>query len=345
MSAKGFVVGFVGLLVVLGSYLAWDYYQRIFAVNVELDTSSVEFFIGSDMDYQSVKFALIEKGIIKDSSTFDWVARKKQYPTLVKPGKYVIPDGLNNNQLVNLLRSGEQEPVRLVLRSVRTTDELAGSVSRYIEADSGSIMQLLSDPAFCERYGFTRETILSLFLPNTYEFYWATDAEEFMVRMAREYKRFWTDKRKSKAANLQLSQSQVATLASIVQAEQSAHPDERPVVAGLYLNRLKRGMRLESDPTLIHAIGDFTIKRVLNVHKEVDSPYNTYKNAGLPPGPILLPEPSSIDAVLNASKHDYIFMCAKEDFSGYHNFTNSYRQHVNNACKFRAALNARKIFK
>jgi UPF0755 protein len=184
-----------------------------------------------------------------------------------------------------------------------------------------------------------------MFIPNTYEFYWNTSAEEFVERMAREYKRFWTEERKQKAGVIGLSQSEISTLASIVQSEQAAHVDERSVVAGLYLNRIRMGMRLESDPTLIHAIGDYTIKRVLNVHKQVDSPYNTYKNAGLPPGPILLPETTSIDAVLNADQHNYIFMCAKDDFSGYHNFAVTYRDHVNNAKRYQKALNARKIYR
>lgn len=345
MSIKRFILGLVLFLLLIGAYLGWQYYQRIFSVNVQLKASSVDFYIGSDWTYGDVKTALMEQGVIEDSVSFDWVAEKKSYPSLVKSGKYVIPDGLNNNQLVNLLRSGEQEPVRLVLRSVRTKAELAQNVAAYIEADSASIHGLLNSQDFCSKYGFEPLTIMTMFLPNTYEFYWATDAEEFMIRMAREYKRFWTDERKAKAAALNLSQSQVSILASIVQAEQAAHPDERPIVAGLYLNRLRRGMRLESDPTLIHAIGDFTIKRVLNVHKEIQSPYNTYKNSGLPPGPILLPELSSIDAVLNPASHNYLFMCAREDFSGYHNFASSYRDHINNARRYQRELNRRKIYK
>jgi len=257
----------------------------------------------------------------------------------------LILDGMNNNQLVNLLRSGEQNSIRLILRSVRTKTELAANVAKYIEADSLSVISLLDDNAFCAQYGFNTTTIFSLFLPNTYEFYWNTTAEEFIVRMAREYKRFWNEDRVVKARSLNLSQSEVSTLASIVQSEQAAKKDERAVVAGLYLNRLRKGMRLESDPTLIHAIGDFTIKRVLNIHKEINSPYNTYRNAGLPPGPILLPEIESIDAVLNASKHNYLFMCAKEDFSGYHNFSESYREHVNNAKRYQRELNKRRIYK
>ena len=345
MNPKKFILTIIILGTLIGAYMALDYYQRIFSPNVELKNSSIEFFVHSDDNYTSVYKALISQNIIQDSSSFDWVAQRKKYPELVKAGRFLILDGMNNNQLVNLLRSGEQNSIRLILRSVRTKTELAANVAKYIEADSLSVISLLDDNAFCAQYGFNTTTIFSLFLPNTYEFYWNTTAEEFIVRMAREYKRFWNQDRVVKARSLNLSQSEVSTLASIVQSEQAAKKDERAVVAGLYLNRLRKGMRLESDPTLIHAIGDFTIKRVLNIHKEINSPYNTYRNAGLPPGPILLPEIESIDAVLNASKHNYLFMCAKEDFSGYHNFSESYREHVNNAKRYQRELNKRRIYK
>ncbi|MEM9025071.1 MAG: endolytic transglycosylase MltG, partial [Bacteroidota bacterium] len=167
----------------------------------------------------------------------------------------------------------------------------------------------------------------------------------FFQRMAREFKAFWTDERKAKARKAGLSQSQVATLASIVQAEQSNHRDERPRVAGLYVNRLHKGMRLQADPTVIYALQDFSIRRVLNVHKDVDSPYNTYRHAGLPPGPINLPEIASLDAVLNHEQHNYLYMCAKPDFSGYHNFAKTYEQHLVNARKFQRELNKRKIYR
>lgn len=345
MKLKPFLLGFATLFSLVVVYLTYDYYQRIFSVNVRLNSSSATFYISSDWEFKDLRKALFEQGIIADSASFSWVAKKKKYTNKLIAGRYVIPDGLNNNQLVNLLRSGEQVPVKMILRSVRTVEELASNVAQYIEADSSALAELLNDHDYAAQYGFTTTTFLTMFLPNTYEFYWATDEEEFVVRMAREYKRFWTDNRKQKAKALGLSQSEVSVLASIVQSEQAAHPDERPVVAGLYLNRLKKGMRLESDPTLIHALGDFSIKRVLNIHKEIESPYNTYKRAGLPPGPILLPELSAIDAVLNPAKHNYLFMCAKEDFSGYHNFANSYRDHVNNAKRYQQELNRRKIYK
>ena len=339
-----FILGVAITILVGAGWLSWDYAQRFFAPNISLGQSSVEIFVRSDWDFNDLQLELSQMGFIDDTSSFRWVANYKKYNANVKPGRYLITDGMNNNQLVNVLRS-DNEPLSVVIRSVRTKEELASTVSRYLETDSTELIGLMNNEGFCQRYGFNTTSIFTLFIPNTYEFYWNTSAEEFVERMAREYKRFWNDDRKSKASVLGLSQSEISTLASIVQSEQAAHADERPVVAGLYLNRLKKGMRLESDPTLIHALGDYTIKRVLNVHKQVDSPYNTYKNKGLPPGPILLPATTSIEAVLNAAEHNYIFMCAKEDFSGYHNFSSSYREHVNNARRYQRALNERKIYR
>lgn len=344
-SGLKFVGGALLVVLLIFGFMAYEYYGRIYKANVDLDTGSVEFYIHSTWDYNRVKKALVEENIIIDEAAFDWVAQQKQYPDLVKPGRYIILDGMSNNKLVNLLRSGEQKPIRVVIKSVRKKTQLASQVGALIEADSVEIINKLNDPSYCARLGFNTTTIFTLFIPNTYEFYWNTSADEFIDRMAKEYRRFWTDDRKAKARDLGLSQSEVSILASIVQSEQAAHADERDEVAGLYLNRLKKGMRLESDPTLIHALGDYSIKRVLNVHKQVNSPYNTYKYAGLPPGPILLPEMASLDAVLNPAKHNFIFMCAKEDFSGYHNFAVSYNQHINNANRYQRELNRRRIYR
>ncbi len=339
-----FIMGVSFAIVISAGWLTWDYAQRFFKPNVTLNNSHIKFFVQSRWNFNSLLRELTELGYLSDSSSFRWVSDYKKYSQNVKPGKYLITDGMNNNQLVNVLRS-KNEPLRLVVRSLRTKAELVSAVSKVLEVDSTELTKLINNEGYCQRYGLSTKAIFTLFIPNTYEFYWNTSAEEFIERMAREFKRFWTQERIDKASKLGLSQTEVSTLASIVQSEQAAHTDERPVVAGLYLNRLRKGMRLESDPTLIHAIGDFTIKRVLNVHKQVESPYNTYKYVGLPPGPILLPETSSIEAVLNAKEHNYIFMCAKEDFSGYHNFSASYREHINNAKRYQRALNKRKIYR
>jgi len=204
---------------------------------------------------------------------------------------------------------------------------------------------LLNNKDFITELGFKKETVLCLFLPNTYEFYWSTDAKQFILRMNDEYKKFWNETRTKKAKEVNLTPIEVSILASIVQAEQGRFNDEKPTIAGLYINRLTQGIALQSDPTLVYAAGDFSIKRVLNVHKEINSPYNTYMYAGLTPGPINLPEISSIDAVLNYEKHDYLFMCAKDDFSGYHYFAKTASQHNVYAQRYHAALNGQKIYK
>ncbi len=335
----------LGLCLTLGAaWLTWDYSQRFLKPNVQLSESSTEFFIRSQWSFTELLQNLHKEGVITDSASFRWVATYKKFDINVQPGRYIILDGMNNNQLVNVLRS-QNTPIDVLVKSARTTSELAKSVSSVLEFSEEDLMDLISNDGFCERYGFSSITISTIFIPNTYEFYWNTTAEEFMERMAREYKRYWNEDRINKAKKIGLSQSQVTILASIVQSEQAAHSDERPIVAGLYLNRIKKGMRLESDPTLIFALGDFSIKRVLNAHKKVDSPYNTYMHSGLPPGPILLPQQSSIDAVLNAADHNYIFMCAKEDFSGYHYFSSNYRQHLNYARRYQRALNQRKVYR
>lgn len=338
----GLLLFVIAFLVCLG--IVWKYYGKIYETAIDIDEDETFLFISSDWNRSKLIDYLYEKEILKDTASFIWVADQKKYLT-VKPGRYLLTDGMSNNSLVNLLRSGAQVPIKLTFNTIRTAKDLAGKVSKQIEADSTELYSMLNSSTYAGKYGFTRQTFLTLFIPNTYEFYWDTSAEEFIQKMAAEYKRFWNVERIGKARKIGLSQSEVAILASIVQAEQSQKRDERPKVAGLYLNRIRKGMKLESDPTLVYALGDFSIRRVLNKHKKIQSPYNTYKYAGLPPGPINLPEISSLEAVLNSEKHNYIFMCAKADFSGYHDFSKTYRQHVNYANAYRRELNKRKIMK
>ena len=337
--------GVIFLALFIGAaYLFIGYYGKIFSVNTSVSKTDPYVYVHTGATLESLTDQLIEQEILIDKKSFLWVADQKSF-NIPKPGKYKLQDGMNNNELINLLRSGSQEPVQLTFNTIRTAEDLAGKVGKQLEADSIELLQKLKSKELAAKYGFNTKTFMTLFIPNTYEVYWNTSAEDFVKRMAREYKAFWTDTRKSKAQALNLSQSEISILASIVQAEQSEHRDERPKVAGLYINRIKKKMKLQSDPTLIYATGDFTIKRVLNKHIEMDSPYNTYKYAGLPPGPINLPEISSIDAVLNYDKHDYIYMCAKADFSGYHNFARSFFQHNAYAKAYRNELNKRKIMK
>lgn len=340
------VVAAIVLLLAGFVIIAYDFYKKIYKPNVKLSAGQEYTFIyiPTHADFNTVLKILNEEKILADRASFEWLAEIKDYKNNVKPGRYRIKKNMNNNQLVNHLKAGLQEPVQLSLHNIRTKNQLINRVSNKLEASAEELSKLLNDNQYLtQNFGLNTYTIMTMFIPNTYEFFWNTSAEAFLKRMAEEYKKFWTEERKAKAKALNLSQSEVSILASIVQAEQQLRKDERPVIAGLYLNRLRMGMRLESDPTLIFAHGDFSIKRVYNVHKDIESPYNTYKYSGLPPGPILIPETSSVDAVLNAQKHNYIFMCAKEDFSGYHNFARTLEEHNINAARYRKELDRRGI--
>jgi UPF0755 protein len=336
------IIWVVVLFTIIGAIIGLVIYDRVYMPNVKV-TNETYLYIKTGASLNDVMKSLQEKEILEDTASFGWVARKKNYANHIYPGRYLIKDGISNNELVNQLRSGDQSPLQLTFNNVRTKKELAKKVAEYIEATEEELYARLNDPAIWKKYGFNQYTFISMFIPNSYEFYWNTSAEGFVKRMAKEYRNFWTAERKAKARNINLSQSEVSTLASIVQAEQSMKPDERPRVAGLYINRLNIGMRLQSDPTLIFAIGDFSIKRVLNKDKLVDSKYNTYQYAGLPPGPINVPEISSIDAVLNYEKHRYLYMCAKADFSYYHNFATNLRQHNIYAAQYQRELSRRRI--
>lgn len=332
------------ILLCLGGVSAWELYSLIYRPNVGFKADEKYFYIPTGSAFQDVSNALVQQGIIINQTTFNWVSEQKKYKLNVKPGRYKLEQGMSNNELVNLLRSGEQDPVMVTFNNVRFKEDLAGKVGQFIEADSTEIIALLNSNSFVSTYGFNTSTFLTLFLPNTYEFWWNTSAEDFVKRMAAEYRKFWTTERIQKARNLGLSQSEVSILASIVQKETNKN-DEKPTVAGVYLNRLRKGMLLQADPTLVYANRDFSARRVLNRHKKIDSPYNTYKYKGLPPGPICLPSITSIDAVLNAQTHGYLFFCAKADGSGYHTFAKTYREHLKNAHEFQRELNRRKVYR
>lgn len=295
-------------------------------------------------DFQAVMDSLTGMEAIGDESKFRWLAEQKNYIDHVKPGRYRVTQGMSMNDLVNMLRSGEQEPVKVTFTNVDHLPELAGRVARALEADSVAFLQTLLDPDRHREVGLTKETFISLFIPNTYEFWWTTTPAGFIERMRLEHDSFWNAERKALAREHGLSEVEIATLASIVQAE-TVQMTDAPRIAGVYLNRLRIGMPLQADPTLKFALGLDSVNRVLDRDKEVDSPYNTYRNKGLPPGPINMPEPRFIDAVLNAEKHDYLYFCARADLSGYSDFTRSYEQHLVNARRYQRALNERKIFR
>lgn len=330
------------IIIASGIIYAFTVYKDVFKANVQY-----EFYllIPTNSVYNDVLDSLTASEVVQDIGSFKKTASLKKFKDGIHPGRYKLEKGMTNNQLVNLLRSGRQTPVKLTFNNIRTVNDLASKVSKVIEADSLFIIELLNDEKVTSEYGFEPKTIISMFIPNTYEFYWNTDAKKFINKMKNEYDKFWSEDRIKKAESIGLSKKEVSILASIVQAEQRAHNDEKSKVAGLYINRLNRNMLLQSDPTLIFASGDFSKKRVLNKDKDIESPYNTYKYAGLPPGPINLPERSSLDAVLNYEKHNYIFMCAKEDFSGYHNFSTNAVQHGIYARRYQQALNKKKIWK
>jgi UPF0755 protein len=337
------VIGLV--LLALALYKLFALYQDIEEPNVKLDgKKSTYIYIPTGANYKQVTNILYDNNFIINRASFEWVAEKKGYADKVKPGRYELKEGMSNNALVNLLRSGKQSPVKLVFNKIRTKALFAGIISRQIEADSTKILELLNNKKFLSEFGLKPETAICLFIPNTYEFYWNTDAKAFVRRMHTEYEKFWTKNRREKARNLELSQEQVITMASIVE-EETTKKDEKAKVAGVYYNRIHKGMRLQADPTVRFAVGNFEIKRILNKHLQIDSPYNTYQHSGLPPGPICIPTISSIDAVLNLEKHKYLYFCAKADFSGYHAFAKTLQEHNQNAAKYRKALNKNRIYR
>ena len=336
-----FIIIFFAIAFIITGLRGYQLYMYVFNENVKTEKA---FIIPEGATFNQVLDTLQTNDILLNYKAFKWVSKKKNYPDLIKTGRFLFKKGMNTNQIVNMLRAGEQAPLDVTFNNARFNEDLAGKVSRYIRADSLSILQLFDDKKKIEAYGFTPETFRAMFIPNTYEFYWTTSAEEFANRMKREYDRFWNETRRQKAETIGLTPVEVTTLASIVQ-EETIKPDELKRVAGLYVNRLNRGMLLQADPTVKFAVGDFSLRRVLNVHLEIDSPYNTYRNAGLPPGPINFPEVSAIEAVLDYEDHNFLYMVAREDFSGYHNFSRTLAEHNRHAARYRAALNDRKIWK
>ena len=325
-------------VLITGKLLWW-----IYSPCVVIENSKDNYInIPTGSEYEDVRKIVADRGLVKNIKAFDWVAKRKNYSNFIHAGHYEFEDDLNNNDLINLLRSGIQIPVNLIFNNIRSLERLSGIVACQIEADSSEIIDLLLDEDYISQFKFSHETVMGAFIPNTYEFYWNTSASGFVERMVDEYEKFWNKERKDKVAAKSLTIKQVSTLASIVDRE-TVRETEKSRIAGVYLNRLKRGIRLQADPTIIFAIGDFSRNRVLKADLLVDSPYNTYRHAGLPPGPISVPSVSGIDAVLNAEDHSFLYFCARADMSGYHHFSKSLREHNRYAQKYRQALNKLKI--
>ncbi len=338
-------VAIIGL--VIFSIVAYYIYGAMFKPNTKFNNDTAYIFIPTNAHYSDVREEL--KPLLQDIETFDALARQKKYISNIKAGRFAIKKGMTNNDIINSIRS-KNLPIKLAFNNQNSLTDLAGRIGIQIEPDSLPLLKAMTDQSFLAENGFTESTALGMYLPNTYEFFWNTSAIEFRNRMLKEYNRFWTDAKIAQAKKLNLSPNEVITLASIVH-EESKQADEQPRVAGVYLNRLRIGMPLQADPTLKFAAyqtpeyKNTVIRRVLNVHKTIDSPYNTYKNTGLPPGLIAMPDLTAINAVLNPEKHDYLYFAADAKRIGYHKFAKTLRQHNTNAREYQSYLSSQGINK
>lgn len=319
------------VIVALAVFSAYFYKKFISGPVVPEGMDNYFIQIPTNSEYDEVLAILKEKGLIQNEDVFNQLAEKMNYKkSPMRSGRYEIAPGWNNIDLIRHLRNGAQAPVDVVFNNARMTEEVAGKVAKFFEADSVAFNTLFTDKNFLDEIGYSTETLMSLFIPNTYELYWNTSPKNFMERMIKEHKNFWSkDGRLKKAKKREMTPEEVYTLASIVERETQQNSEKRRM-AGVYLNRLEQGIPLQADPTVVFATRDFTARRVLNYHTQFDSPYNTYMYAGLPPGPISMASIQSIDAVLNAEQHEYIYFCAKGDGSGLHNFAKTLAAHNRN---------------
>lgn len=314
----------------------WKPIKAMYFSGVPEDITNPFVCIPTGASFDEVVYILRNNGFIQDESGFRWLAGQMNYKKdKMRAGRFEIRPGWTNRELIQHLRTGEQAPVKVILNNERLPEDVAGKVARFIEADSLSLLNAFRDPALLTEIGYTAETLMSIFIPNTYEMYWNTDAQGFVRRMLKEHDAFWDkNNRRAKAQALGLSIDQVYTLASIVERETNA-ATEKPTIAGVYLNRLRINMRLQADPTCVFASRDFLTRRVTEYHLTFDSPYNTYIYKGLPPGPISMASIPGIDAVLNPEKHNYLYFCAKPDDSGTHAFAATLPAHNVNVDRFR----------
>ncbi len=323
---------------------AFYFFQVVYSPNFLVQGQGKPLIIPTGSTFKDVQKTVFDQRYANDLISFSFLSKIMGYQENVKPGLYYIEPDMSNIEVVRLLRSGAQTPVNITFNNARLLEDLAEKITKNLEMTPEAFLAYTRQSGVQQALGFDSLSIIGLFIPNTYQVYWNTSPESLLERMKKEYDKFWTDERLQKANALNMTPKEVSVLASIVQAE-TANPNELKRVAGLYINRLNRGIALQADPTLVFAAQDFTIKRVLNVHKEIDSPFNTYMHKGLPPGPINMPEKRALDAVLNYEKHKYIYMCAKEDFSENHNFATNLRDHLRNAEKYQRALNKARVFK
>ena len=318
-------------------------YQMLYSPNFLINADDKFIIIEENTDFNELIKKLEDDTLINDILSFSFLSKLMEYQENIKIGAYKVKMNMSNYEMITMLRSGNQTPIKLTFTYARKIEDLAEKITAKLKMSKDDLLNYLNENI--NNYsGFKKTDIISIFLPDTYEVYWNISPEKLTNKMYSEYKKFWNEERLSKLDKINLNQKEAIVLASIV-ASESRMLDEADRIAGLYINRLNRNMRLQADPTLIFAANDFTIRRVLNKHKKIKSPYNTYIHRGLPPGPIRLASKKYIDAVLNYEKHNYIYMCAKEDFSGYHAFATNLSDHNRNAKKFQLALNMRKIYR
>lgn len=331
-------------LVLLAAIAGLYLYNSVWSPNISIQDETADLYIPTGSNFSDLKNILQTEKLLEDFTSFEFTAKLMKFKdSSVKSGLFEIKKDWSNREFIRHLRSGKQKPVKLTFNNFRTIEELVGAISRQIEGDSISLLNYVSDKKFLDKLEITRDELLCQFLPNTYEVYWNTSIEKLIDKLLKEKEKFWSaNKRIEKAQALNLSPTEVCILASIVEKE-TLVADEKSTVAGVYLNRLKRNIMLQADPTAVYAVGDFTIRRVLNKHLEFDSPYNTYKYEGLPPGPIYLPDNNTVDAVLSPDEHSYLYFCAKPDNSGRHAFAKNLIAHNKNARTYQNWLNKRGI--
>lgn len=330
------IIGF--LLLAIAVY----FYVLLFGSNTGDFTDKTFLFIPTGSTYADLLKNVEENHVVKNIHSFDKMATRIGLSRSVHPGKYQIKQGMGNFTIVQMLKGGKQIPVKLVINKLRTKDDIVRKICHSLEADSNELRMLFKDSSFLSTYGIDSNQIQVIVMPDTYQFYWNTNSKKAMEKIAKNYLKFWTKDRKDKAMKLNLSLPQIITLSSIVEEETNME-DDKPIIASTYLNRLRKGMPLQADPTLKYAVGNFMLKRLTEVQMRSSSPYNTYRNKGLPPGPICTPAITTIDATLDAPTTDYLYFCAREDLNGYSNFSTTYAEHLINAKKYQQALNKRGI--
>lgn len=332
------------LFFLLGAFLfiISIFYFLFFASNTLRFSTKKYVYIRTGSDYETFIKEMKDSNVIHHWSLFESVAKLFSLPKNIHPGRYEIQEGMGNFSIVNMFKKGHQSEVKLVLNKLKTKQDIIRKLSSQLEPDSNSWSMFFADTQFLQKYQIDSNQIQALFIPNTYYFYWNTTPNNVMEKLASYKIKFWNETRMEQAKQLNLSPMQIIIIASIVDEETNKN-DEKPKIASVYLNRFRKGMKLGADPTVKFAVGDFSLRRILNIHLKKESPYNTYLVSGLPPGPICTPSESSINAVLKNEKTDYLFFCAKEDFSGYHNFANTYQEHLANAKRFQEVLNQKGI--